>query len=221
MKISICIGTCEMDRSGQPRLPLLRHCLQRIKEAGEHHKDYEVLVASDGDLRASRKIVEDAGHKFFACPRVNVYSGGTMRNAMMPSATGQLIWFFDDDDWPAPGALKLINEVATRAHKDTPEGKDWARMFVFKMRYRNGEELWREGVEAENLMAGRRSWRGCVGTPMVVFANRPQYLGRWGHKNYSDADMFESSIAKGWPNLPLWTPKVIANVRKQDDRAAW
>ena len=221
MKISIIVGTCELDRNGSPRLPLLEHCLRRIGEAIAHHADTEVLIGADGDLRASRRAVETAGHRFFAFPRTNIYSGGPQRNGMMPSATGDLLWFFDDDDWPVADALKRINETAEAVRAGTPKGRDWARLLLFKMRYRDGEALWRDGVEAEELWRGERGWRGSVGTPMVVFPNRPALLGRWGHANYSDADMFESTIAKGWPWPPRWTPEVIANVRRQSDREGW
>lgn len=200
---------------------MLQHFLRRVKEAGEKHADYELLVGSDGELPTHRKAVEDAGGLYYSFARRNVYSGGPQRNGVMPSAIGDLLWFVDDDDWPTPESLELINRVAERTKARTPQGKDWARLMVFKMRYRNGETIWRDGVESDELYRGVRTWRGHVGTPMVVFPRRYQWLGRWGHKNYSDADMFESTLSRGWPWPPIWIPKVIANVRRQDDREPW
>ena len=220
MKISIISTTHEHERDGRPRFPMLEHFLRRVKAAGAKHPDHELLVGCDGDLRASRRAVEEAGGKFFAFPQRGVYSGGPQRNGVMPSATGDLLWFVDDDDWPTEDALVTISAVAEAVKAKTPQGKDWARLLLFRMRYRNGDVLWRD-EQADELLRGVRTWRGHLGTPMVVFPRRWHLLGRWGDQNYSDAEMFESTAAKGWPWPPLWTPTVIANARRQDDRDPW
>jgi len=118
--------------------------------------------------------------------------GHTARNRLMPRAEGDFLLFIDDDDIYLPGAFEIVRAAVA----DEPD-----RVHMFKMRYADGQELWRtQTVECGN-----------VSTQMVVAPNPPGQLGHWGDRYEGDFDFIESSCRQ--QGEPLWHEDVIALVR--------
>lgn len=87
--------------------------------------------------------------------------GHTERNAAMAEARCDYIAHLDDDDTYAPGHRQVMAAAI---------GNNPGRPIIFRMRYRNGQELWRrQVVECGN-----------VGTPMSLLPNDPQRRGVFG-----------------------------------------
>lgn len=118
-------------------------------------------------------------------------SGNSPRDRAKPSGTH--VWYLDDDDTAAPGALVHLRRMAAKA----PDA-----MWVFRMLYSDGEVLWKERVIKP----------GNVGTPCVLVPNVP--LPRWVEANdeliFSDFRWIEK-VSKRF-NV-LWSEDVVAHIR--------
>jgi len=103
--------------------------------------------------------------------------GHTERNYAMAYATGRYIAHLDDDDVYAPNHRALM-DAAVRANPERP--------VIFRMRYRNGQELWRhKTVEVGN-----------VGTPMSLVPNDKDNHGEFGSFYGGDITYLETYAAR-------------------------
>lgn len=114
--------------------------------------------------------------------------GHRARNRQMAVAKGDFLLFMDDDDTYVSGAFDAIRSKVTRS-----------AMHLFKMRYHDGTELWRD----------REVRCGNVSTQMVVVPNRAP-LGTWTDV-YEGDFYFISQTAEHWP--VVWHGDVIALIR--------
>lgn len=212
MKISVVVASSGVDaHSGEDRVPLLRHCLDRMLDAADGHPDFECLVVCDGNDPRVKQVVAgcDGRFTFDWVARQGVSSGGRQRNRGMARATGDLIVFIDDDDYWLPGSFAAMAHLAT-AHP--------GHLLVWCMRHRTGPTLWTDhhpaGAKAGTARAGH------IGTPMLGVPNIPDLLGRWGKGRWSDGRFVTTTFAKPWPGV-IWSRQVMAMVRASDDREPW
>ena len=115
--------------------------------------------------------------------------GHTERNFAMQFARCPYIAHIDDDDVYAFGARAAMAD----AIRTTPD-----RPVVFRMRFPNGIELWREPVVR----------CGNLGTPCFVTPNKPEMLGTWGSFVGGDCHFLETS--KWRAEDYVWRQEVVA-----------
>lgn len=119
---------------------------------------------------------DDRRARYIYCPAGNDW-GHAERNLAMPQATGRYLAHIDDDDVYAPGH-RAIMRAALAAQPHRPH--------IFRMRYRNGQELWRRKIVEV----------GNVGTPMSLVPNVPSQRGSFGSFYGGDITYLESYAAK-------------------------
>lgn len=118
---------------------------------------------------------DDARARYIYCPAGNDW-GHSERNLAMPQAAGRYLAHLDDDDTYAPGH-RAVMQAALQAQPHRPH--------IFRMRYRNGQELWRHKIVEV----------GNVGTPMSLVPNVPLHRGRFGSFYGGDITYLESYAA--------------------------
>jgi len=122
--------------------------------------------------------------------------GNKVRDKTIPRCAGSHIWFMDDDDVAAEGALEAIRSQV---------GEQPDLIHVFRMRYADGYVLWGE----PNLHLGN------VGTPMMVVPNVPGKIGRWDLKadgGCNDFYFLEQTVGlQGGP--VVWHEQIVAEIR--------
>lgn len=122
--------------------------------------------------------------------------GNATREDSIPRCDGTHIWFMDDDDVAAPGALDAIHAAI---------GKEPDRVHLFRMR-RGEDVFWRMPV-AEI---------GNVGSPMIVVPNTPGKLPRWGDDDLYEADgrfLLETLALR--QEQPVFHEEIVALVRPE------
>ena len=162
-----------------------------------------IIVATSGRDSLSRTLESLAtqigdGDEILVLRRDNVFKGNATRDAAIKKATGSHLWWADDDDIAAPGALETIRrEVA----------KNPGTIHIFKMKSGAGNILWEK---PEFRLCG-------VGGPMCVVPNIPRKLGKWTHKkNYTGivgacGDFhFLSGTLKKLHSKPIFHEEIIA-----------
>jgi hypothetical protein len=133
-----------------------------------------IIVATSGRGSLSRTLASLAsqigdGDEILVLRRDNVPKGNATRDEAIKKATGSHLWWADDDDIAAPGALETIRKKVA---------EDPQTIHIFKMKSGAGYMLWEE---PEFRLCG-------VGGPMCVVPNIPGKLGKWKHKkNYTGA----------------------------------
>src|SRR5207302_3807270 len=102
------------------------------------------------------------------------------------------------DDSFAPGAFTSIRAALMEAP---------GRPHLFHMRFtRDGKVLWPE----------RQVRAGNLGTPMIVFPNRPSRLARWTRSVTHDYRFVVDSLAL-WPtDAVVWREEIIAVIRPNE-----
>jgi glycosyltransferase involved in cell wall biosynthesis len=156
-----------------------------------------IIVASSGRPTLARTLDSAAtqmlpGDELLVSVNDDAPWGHRARNELMTRARGDSLLFMDDDDEYADGAL-----VAVRAALDIEP----SRMHVFRMRYPNGDTIWRTPA----LICGN------VSTQMVVVPNVPERRGWWGDRYEGDYDFIASTARLA--GQPVWHEEVIALCR--------
>src|SRR5262249_39857111 len=98
--ISVAIATYD-------RPELLSECLERFCEQTLPVADFEIVVVDDGsgDERVERVLEEMAGRLPLTWARIEHAGRGAAKNLAVMLARGEVVLFFDDDDWPTPDLL--------------------------------------------------------------------------------------------------------------------
>lgn len=118
--------------------------------------------------------------------------GHAARDEAMPRCNGTHLWFMDDDDIAAPGALTTIREKV---------GVDPDTIHIFRMQNSGGGVYWSDPVARY----------GNVGTPMMVVPNVPGKLGVWNDNGVYEGDWkFLSSTLKLRGDTPVFHREIVA-----------
>lgn len=190
MKLSIIIPT------------IARGSLMRTMQAlaPQLHND-EVIIVGDGPRPRAAAMVDEMGTSFryMQGPATGRW-GNAQRQVGLQQASGDYLWFVDDDDTPEPDALDAIRET-TAKH---PGKALMFRCQWFNYRYVPNGTIW---WETENDTFH-------VGTPMLVVPNVPEKLGSWLGPEYDHDFVFiTETLAKYGPENVQWVPKVILKTR--------
>lgn len=154
------------------------------------------LLPGDEIIVVGQNITfDDARASYIYCPAGNDW-GHSERNLAMPQATGRFLAHLDDDDVYASGH-RAVMQAAIEARPHEPH--------IFRMRYRNGQELWRHKVVEV----------GNVGTPMSLCPNVPQHRGSFGSFYGGDITYLESyAAAAGYTSESfVWHEDVTVLIR--------
>lgn len=188
-----------------------RPSLERTLDSlvGQLHAGDEWLVVGDGPQPTAREAVERVQSRTTATVRYLEHGptgrwGNAQRQHAMSMAGGDYLWFVDDDDMAAAGAVQAIRQ-AIAEHP--------GHGFMFRMDTTSladstvGLVLWK--------VAGDLRWRG-VGGPMFVAPNDPQRLGRWDTDVYAQDWPYIRDTVRCYPDGWLvWRPEIIYIVRPQ------
>jgi glycosyltransferase involved in cell wall biosynthesis len=156
-----------------------------------------VLIASEGRETLNRAIASvqpqlKPGDEILVHINNDCEWGHASRNMMMRAARGDYFLFLDDDDEFTPNALKLVR-AAIRRKK--------AGAYIFKMRYADGDELWRQ----ENVVLGN------ISTIMFCVKAEVALGGTWSDNYEGDFDYMKELEGSGV--LISWEPGLIGLVR--------
>lgn len=165
-------------------------------------QDDEVIVIGDGPRpRAAQmvKSMDDPRFRYLQGPATGQW-GNAQRHAGMMQATGDYLWFVDDDDTPEPDALDAIRQAANEHPGNA---------LMFRCQWNNyryvphGTVWWEEEGDTFH-----------VGTPMLVVPNDPAKLGSWLGETYDHDYVFiTTTLALYGPEGVTWVPKVILRTR--------
>lgn len=155
-----------------------------------------VIVASGGRPTLSRTIQSIVPQLHLEDELIIVVDqtsqwGHSSRNRAMQWAKGDHLCFMDDDDEYTPDAFQHIRAAI---------GRDPDAMWIFRMRYAWGNELWTD----QELRLGN------VSTQIAVVPNKPP-LGRWADGIYEGDWHFIQACAKH--KAVRWDEHVIALIR--------
>lgn len=191
-RLSIIIPTC-----GRVRLA---SALNSLVANGALPTD-EVIVVGDGWQPHARGVAADFPKNLLTI-RYFEYGptrmvGAAQRNFAMTQATGTHLWFLDDDDEAAEGAVVAIREAVA----DNP-----GRPLIFREESRNTRHEWGVVWKDKQIRSGN------VGTQGIVVPNVPAMLGRWGEHYCGDYDFARSTVDL-YPNKDadvVWVDKIVA-----------
>lgn len=137
----------------------------------------EVLVVGDGPQPNAMSILDGVGSR-----RVRYWEtlpvrnfGNPQRNEAIKSAKGKYLFFVDDDDIVAPGAVASILRAAARC-PDSP--------LMFKMQHPR-VVIWGDPKVRQGNVSGQ----------MFVCPNVPGRVGRWSGRYEADFDFISSTLA--------------------------
>jgi len=157
--ISVVIATYE-------RPGLLAECLERFCTQTLPVSDFEVVVVDDGsgDERVEAVLEDMAGRLPLTWARIEHAGRSAAKNLAVMLARGEVVLFFDDDDWPTPD---LLTEHV-RAHQGHPAEEiailgrtDWAPELDVTPLMRHVTEVDGLLFSYDNFEAGERiDWRG-------------------------------------------------------------
>jgi GT2 family glycosyltransferase len=157
--ISVVIATYE-------RPELLAECLERFSEQTLQVADYEIVVIDDGsgDDAVAGVLSEMESRLPLTWVRIEHAGRSAAKNLGVLLARGELILFFDDDDWPSP---ELLNEHVS-AHQAHPSEEiailgrtDWAPDLSITPLMRHVTEVDRLLFSYDSFEPGERiDWRG-------------------------------------------------------------
>jgi glycosyltransferase involved in cell wall biosynthesis len=99
-----------LTRDRRPFIPLALSAY-----ASQRYRNRELLVFDDGDDPIEDLVREVAGVRYQRVPRMSL---GAKRNAACEAAGGELIAYFDDDDWYGPHRLERQLQPLLRGRAD-------------------------------------------------------------------------------------------------------
>lgn len=90
----------------------LERCILSIVSQDASTADYDLIVVNDGSTDCSREILEELKKKYPSIVIIDKENGGlsSARNAGIPFAKGDYIFFIDSDDWIADKSLNFLLE---------------------------------------------------------------------------------------------------------------
>lgn len=175
--------------------------LRTLQALAPQLRDDEVLVIGDGPRPRAAKMVDGCGASFrYVQGPATAAWGNAQRHAGSLHATGDYLWFVDDDDTPEPDALDAIRQTA-EAHP--------GKALMFRCQWNNYRyvpqgTVWWE-TEGDTLH---------VGTPMLVVPNKSEMMGSWLGEAYDHDYVFiTETLAIYGPENVVWVPKVILKTR--------
>lgn len=160
--LSIIIPTCGRETLGRT--------ITSIREQLSTYED-EIIVVGDGVQLVARGILSlpDWRFHYFEHGPTNHY-GNEQRDFGMDKATGDFLWFVDDDDIIAPGALNTI-------HTELSLAPSVPHMFSMQI--------------GDTVYTGAN---GSQGGPMLITPNDKNKLSRWSGNVYCVDQHFCSKI---------------------------
>lgn len=172
-KLSIIIPTIGRDH--------LWYTIASIREQLGTHED-EIIVVGDGQQLIARGImsIPDWRFHYFEHGPTN-HSGNEQRDFGMDRATGDFLWFVDDDDTIAPDALKVI-------HTAIAQDPNLPHMFCMQI----GNDIFSSAGAAQ-------------GGPQLIVPNIKEKLGRWSGETYAMDQHFKKVVESnyaGWIDHP-------------------
>lgn len=181
---------------------IARGSLMRTMQAlAPQLRDDEVIVVGDGPRPRAAMMVDEMGapFRYMQGPATRQW-GNAQRHVGMQQATGDYLWFVDDDDTPESDAIDAIRDA-------TAQYPGQALMFRcqwFNYRYVPDGTIWWE-TEGDTFH---------VGTPMLVVPNVSGKLGSWLGPEYDHDYLFiTETLALYGPENVQWVPKVILKTR--------
>lgn len=158
----------------------------------------EVLVYGDGPMPTSKKIVETIASPFVKYDELGPFWkwGNPQRNIGIQRATGQFLWFIDDDDDPLPNGILTIKALTAKA-PDRPH--------LFHVLYR--------GIPMPNVKDSRL-YCGNVTGQCFVPPNVKGRLGTWSD-NYEGDFHFLCETLEIYPKQYkelVWHDQIICSV---------
>lgn len=163
----------------------------------------EIQVIGDGPQPDSRKVVEAVASPFVKYDEQGPFwkYGNPQRNIAMERATGQFLWFIDDDDDPlADGVLTLKKLVAER-----PENPH-----LFHVSYR--------GIPMP-LKNDNRLYCGNVTGQCFVPPNVKGRLGKWTDNYEGDFSFITETLGLYPAKALVWHKEIICSVVPAGKRA--
>lgn len=172
--------------------PTLGRVVFQIQPQLQDHD--ELIVASDGinaNVKALVENLNDSRIKYIEyTPGPSGNRGHTVRNYVMPLATGTHLYFLDDDDELLPNALNVIREaIVTNTDK----------IIIFRIHH-DSSIIWND----------RKITIGNVGTQMFVVPKCADKLGKWKEQACGDYYFIESCASKYPRNSIVWREEIIA-----------
>lgn len=166
----------------------------------------EIIVVGDSHAGTYRDALDQLGD---LCPgyeaRYIEHDGGShcwgqqQRNHGQEIATGQWLWWLQDDDIAAVGAISAIRKVTDRL---TGTGKQRPCPVLFKVhQHHGGRTIW----ETQEIK------RGNVDADCIVAPNQPVNLGHWRPEYAGDLAFIHDTVCRFqgfW-----WRDAIIAEAR--------
>lgn len=175
--------------------------LRTLQALAPQLRDDEVIVVGDGPRPRASAMVDSMGPCFrYMQGPATARWGNAQRHTGLLHATGDYLWFVDDDDKPEPDALANIRAAIA----DHP-----GKALMFRCQWNNyryvpdGTIWWEEEGDTFH-----------VGTPMLVVPNKQDKLGSWLGEAYDHDYVFiTETLALYGPEGVAWVPKVILKTR--------
>ena len=160
---------------------------------------FSIIVPTVGRPTLERTLASLApqlahGDELIVTRRDDAPWGHKSRDEAIQRAAGSHLWFMDDDDIAADGALAAIRAAV----EEVPDA-----VHVFRMRTAEGRVYWGEPVARV----------GEVGTPMIVAPNVPGKLGQWDGAGYEGDGHFLMSTLAARGDEPVFHEDVVALIR--------
>lgn len=166
-----------------------RTTINRMIDSIINQKDGDDELLVIGPKSLERFHVRPLNVKHLLCEPGNNW-GHSERNFAIPFAKGSHLWFVDDDDIIAPGAIHSIKKTCA----ENP-----GRPIMFRMADPNGLVLW----------CRKEVVQGNQGTPQLIVPNDPERLGVFGNRYEGDFDFAVSTLEKYPPNSLVWSQHII------------
>ena len=149
----------------------------------------EVLVIGDGPQETSRGIVARQGIpniRYIEGP-LTQRCGNAQRDLGRAKAKNKYLWFIDDDDEVLPDSLRFMKD-------DIAADPNRPHYYIMIL----------NGVPFDS----RRFLQGHMGTPQIVWPNRPDFPS-WDDGKYGLDMETISKAAKLWPEGPVYHNRVV------------